>query len=255
MAAEATSNATLLDGYFLAYVALSSLTSWVTFRYISPALSSRCFTTYRNASLKDKLLWDSYVISQYFVVVASILDVYALLGEELNRDYVWGMSPITQFLCAWMVGHMLIESYIFTVILDDKLFVIHHLASMASAIYIAKNNSCAYLYFFRTLAELPNIFLNSGWFIKFIYGKHSKFFIGNAMIHIAVCVTFRFLTMPFFYFRVMPALWNASPSPPVNAYIVLSLVGTLDVLTCYWFNRMVKGFVRILAETGLKLKV
>ena len=205
---------------------------------------------YKLMSHKQQLSWNSKVASQCFAVVASILNLYGLAGKEVNEDYIWGNSPVTEILCGTTCGYLLADTILFTVIqpdvLYDKLFLVHHVITFAAAYGIETSRACAFIFFTRTLSELSNIPLNMVWFLKFTLGKSSAMYVANGVVFTITFALCRIVILPYYYLRIIPALWNASPQPPAYCLFCIPAGVLFDIINLYWFFLIVKGLKKVM---------
>ena len=239
-----------MDGLFLVGSGGILVANLAIYKYISPFLSAHFVKTYRTLSREDQVHWNRTAASQIFSILCSGLAIYGMMGEEVNADIVWGKSPVTHLICSLTNGYMIADVLVFTLlepgILFDKVYLLHHSVSIASAVAIVASQSSAHAFFFRASVESSSVFLNLGWFLKKVYGKASTAFQLCAVIFALTFIFSRILVLPGYYIKYLHALQSTPVWPPVYMLVITLPLGMMmDLLNFYWLHLVIKGLAKI----------
>ena len=229
------------------------------FRYMSPTISRRYSESYRQASQQTQMTWNCQLASLMFSSATVGTVVFALLGPEVHADHIWGTSKSTQFLCAWIAGHMFADVVLYMLvepdILKEKTLILHHVIFSTAALVVTESNATVYIFLLRALSEISNIPMIISWLVEHIYGRKSQGCFISAVLHLVIFIACRIIIIPYVYLVLLPELWTASPQPAVYIQIVCVAYNTsFDALNLYWCFHHVKKLLAFPgAEDGMPI--
>ena len=233
----------------IAYSCMTYVAVLIIDRYIAPRVSARFVTAYRTLSEENRVRWNNQLTSLGFSIVYSALIGYCLITEEeIVRDPVWGQSRLVAPLSGLVIGYMLADITILTLIepavLYRPLYVGHHVLLTVPAVTLMVSGCCTYLYLLRSLSEFSNIFLHLRWHFKHTYlHKPSVVSTVNDILFSITFTASRILILPYYYLSIMPIFW--ATSLPTYIVIITILCGLLfDVLNAYWFCCILQMMVK-----------
>ena len=245
---------------FLLYSALTGLSTLALYLYISPALSAKYSATYNNLPLDKRAMWNNKLTSLCFATVFSILTTVALQGHEVRRDIIWGVSPLTPIHSGLLTGYMIADIIIMGIadptFSVKKAFLLHHIVSMVPALMVMLSETCAYINFYKCLAEWSNILLYSMWFSEVVHGKSSKIYLLVASLFTTSFILCRIAVLPFFYHQGIMAISKSPRRPPLYTFEIGCFFSIIfDVINIYWTYYLVKGLKKILQRELKQLKI
>ena len=185
-----------------------------------------------------------------FAISANVLNLYGLAGDDVNKDYIWRTSEVTQYHCGLFAGYLLADTVIRTLIypgvLYDNFFLLHHFITITAAVAVALSNAGTFVYFTRSLSEMSNVPMHLMWTLKFISGKSSRVYIANGVVFSVLFTMCRVMILPSYYHNVILALLNTPMLPPMYVLAFIPLGAVFDILNLYWFYLIVKGLIKVL---------
>ena len=243
------------DVRFTLYSVISYLSWLIIFRLLSPRLSPRLVPSYSKLSQRDKLKWDSALVSQWFAFVVGGVTVYGFLADpQLYRDPIWGTSSVVCLECGMIIGYLTAHMTMMALepaALYDVLYILHHVTALTTVTAVATSGACAFFLFYRFLHVLPNIFLN---FLKLFnlvkMEKKSRLFLANGITFIVVFFLCRIVVMPGYYYAFL-SFWSVKIQPPLYTFYVSGACGVIiDAMNFYWFYLVCKGFIKVISSTN-----
>lgn len=249
----------VMDMSYYPCAALSCLFFLLTYKYISPWLSARCFPEYEVLARSKQIEWNTRTNSSLHAVLVSIACMYVLtFDDKISRDPVWGDSYAAKNNCALVVGYMVADLIIILwhyKELGEIFFVCHHGVSIYAYFFVITYGALPWFANFRLIAEFSTPFVNQRWFLDvLLYPKSSPEFVMNGVAMAVIFFMVRIACMPSYWNKVY-SLYGTEPCLRLGRmwYVLISSCVLLDLINVYWFSKIFQG-VRKLLRTNQENK-
>lgn len=224
---------------------------------ISPALSPIVTPKYKEFGRHKKSYWNTLLGSTFHAIVAATVGIYALLFDQLNKEYVTSRSQIGRSLIQFCLGYFYVD---FTFCMLDSemrkdiMSTLHHsLAVVGAWLAVCYEGVATYWVVFRLTTELSTPFVNILWYLLFInYPKKSTLFITNSLLLLITFYGCRIFTIPYYWIAMYHQVY-LDPSTPtmwptaIAFWIVMSSV-VVDVLNMIWAYKIARGGYKSLRQ-------
>ncbi|XP_068130381.1 TLC domain-containing protein 4-like [Hyperolius riggenbachi] len=245
------------DSVLISYcvVAWSFIAFQLVFSVISPIVSSRCSTAYRQLSKGKQCEWDSRCVSTVHAFIVGSLCLYILAYDDaINRDPIWGDPFQVKMNVAITCGYLVYDLILFARYwkeMKDPYMVCHHFAVLYAYVYVLNRGVLPYFANFRLISELSTPFVNQRWFFEAIgTPRTSRPAIINGLAMAVVFFLVRIAVIPTYYSQVFATFGTEGyirlGIGPQVAWIVSCII--LDILNVYWMYKIACGFYRVVAK-------
>ncbi|KAM6578503.1 hypothetical protein CsatB_030340 [Cannabis sativa] len=234
-------------------IVLCAIVYWLT-----GAISSLCFKSYRNLSGAQKLEWNNRGFSTVHAIVVAFASFYLLVLSDLFReDSVDGLivdrnSTLSNTVLGVSIGYFLTDlAMIFWLYpaLGGFEYVIHHGLSMFSII-LALLSGQAQIYILMVLfSESTTPFVNLRWYLDIAGQKNSSLYICNGIALFVGWLVARVILFIYFFTHMFLHFEEVKTVFPLGFYSLLSVPPVLGIMNLFWFWKISKGLVKTLTKT------
>ncbi|XP_060553159.1 TLC domain-containing protein 4-B-like [Ruditapes philippinarum] len=241
------------DNSYLIYGGGTSFVIYfVLFRFVSPFISRRITSSYKDLPNYEQQEWNDRFISNINAVISVIFSAYVLLLEpETRTDRIWFDSPTARTACAIIIGYMIADllcMFIWCKTTKGEMFgyIVHHAATVYAYFYVVVYGILCYLAMFRLIAEASTVPVNQRWFFDVSKTPRSRtIVVVNGFLMVLTFFIFRIAAMPIYWYKIIMVIRAESALTLGHIrHTVLILGFCLDSLNLYWFYKMCKGFVK-----------
>lgn len=220
---------------------------------LSPVLSPRFVSQYRQLSLKTRLDFDTRVVSQIQAVVLCALS-YPMFSHP---DLVYGPEsyiPYGGFVAAMAIGYFLWDTYVS--VRRYKLFGWSFVLHGAAALYTFVNALCPFLMPYGAVFmwfEASTPFVNIHWLSTHVPNMVSpKWQTANGILLIITFFVFRIVNGSYNGFLIIRELLTDPPRhvPIITQVGVMSCYLSLMYLNFLWFSKMISLALKRMKPKG-----
>lgn len=247
----------ILYPLFNLYTGFGCLTTLSCGLIISPTLSPLLVPQYKEFGRHKKAYWDTLLGSTFHAIVSASVAIYALLFDQLSKEYIFSHSVIGRSLIQFCFGYFCVD---FTLLMMDSemrkdiMSTLHHtLAVMGGWLAVCNEGVAMYWVVLRLTTELSTPFVNILWYMLFIdYPKKSKLFITNSLLLVTTFYTCRIFTIPYYWIKIYYYIYqdpNVSRVWPIGLqYWIMMSSLVVDVLNVIWAYKIVRGSCKSLKQ-------
>lgn len=195
------------------------------------------------------------IISIFHSTFVTLMCLYILYyDEELNQNRLLYFSTAISFTLNFSIGFLIFDVII--MLADPKEFewfyLLHHAVSIVAFYACSTAGVFPYIALFRLTSEASTPFLNLRWFLLTLNKKHTRLYLINGIILIAVFFLVRIITIvplwSIFYSLMQTPTWSQIELK----YKLICVVSStpLDFLNVYWFGKIVNILVKYFKVAG-----
>ncbi|XP_018430156.1 PREDICTED: transmembrane protein 56-A-like [Nanorana parkeri] len=247
----------MMDSVLLSYcvVAESFIAFQLLFSFISPIISSRCCSTYKQLTAAKQCEWDSRFVSTVHAFIVGSFCLYILAYDDaVKLDPIWGDPFQVKMNVAITCGYLVYDLLFFARYwkeMRDPYMVCHHFAVLYAYGYVLNRGVLPYFANFRLISELSTPFVNQRWFFDAVgMPRSSRPVLINALSMSVVFFIVRIAVIPSYYSQVFATFGTEGyirlGIGPQVAWIVSCVI--LDVLNVYWMYKIAFGFYRVVTK-------
>lgn len=224
---------------------------------ISPTFSPVVVPKYKELGRHKKAYWDTLLGSSLHAVISVMVALYALLFDQLSKEYISSQSAIGRSLIQFSLGYFLVDltfCMLDSEMRKDIMNTLHHMLALFGLWLVVYHDGVAvYWVVFQLVTEFSTPFVNILWYLLFInYPKQSTLFITNSLLLVITFYTCRILTIPYHWIALYYLVYQ-DPSVTVvwplalQYWIVMSYV-MVDVLNVIWGYKIARGGYKSLKQ-------
>ena len=239
------------------YTGLGCLVTLFCGSIISPALSPIVAPKYKEFGKHKKAYWDTLLGSTLHAIISATVAIYALLFDQLNKEYIISQSTTGISLIKFCLGYFYVD---FTFCMLDSemrkdiMNSLHHtLAVIGAWLAVCHEGVATYWVVLRLTTELSTLFVNILWYLLLTnHPKQSALFITNSVLLIITFYGCRIFTIPYYWIAIYSHVYqNASTAimwpTGLFSWIVMSNM-VVDVLNVIWAYKIVRGGYKSLRQ-------
>lgn len=242
---------------FNTYTGFGCLVTLLCGLVISPTLSPVIVPKYKELARHKKAYWNTLLGSTLHAIVSATVATYALLFDQLSKQYIFSHSMLGRSLIKFCLGYFCVD---FTFCMMDSemrkdvMNTLHHtLAVIGAWLAVCHDGVATYWVVLPLTSELSTPFVNILWYLLIInYPKQSTLFITNSLLLVVTFYACRIFTIPYHWIAMYHHVYQ-DPTVIVmwpiglQYWIVMSYIA-VDVLNVIWAYKIGKGCYKSLKK-------